>query len=161
MDLVDRMLAASWRVQRVAAMESALVELEMLEQQAKIDQEFDIIDGPTRQVLAFLGTTDKNAGAALLTRYAAAAGRAFARAYRILRDLQGDRFDRKPAAASPQPTAPEPLNSSSPQPTPEAPAATPEATLPRTIVFRRRQPEILVLPSEPENVRAAVSLAAG
>ena len=161
MDLVDRMLAASWREQRVAAMESALVELEILEQRAQIAEDFDVIDGPTRHVLAFLGTTDKNAGAALLTRYAAAAGRAFARAYRILRDLQGDRFDRKPAAAPPQPAPKvEAPAANSPASNPES-VASPQATFPRTIVFQRRRPEILTLQTEPEIALAAGGAASG
>jgi len=98
LDLVQKMIAATWRERRVEKMEAALFELEMARQQEDVDDEFEGVTPPVRQVLTLFGTTDATAAANLLMRYGAAARRAFATAYRILRDLQGDRFGRVPRA---------------------------------------------------------------
>ena len=98
LDLVHKMIAATWREKRVTAMETSLLELEMLRQQPDVDDEYERITAAARQTLALFGD-DTRAAAALLLRYGATARRAFASALRILRELQGDRFNRPSLAA--------------------------------------------------------------
>src|SRR5699024_9725725 len=57
-DVVQKMICASWREKRVLPMESAALEVEMARQTGAIDTEFTAIGGPGRQVLALFGTTD-------------------------------------------------------------------------------------------------------
>ena len=102
MDVVEGLFAASWREQRIAKMEAALMELEIANQREDIEEDYDEMNEETRQTLAFLGTANKKLGSALLMRYAGAARRAYAGAFRILRDLQGDRFNRQPAVPAQQ-----------------------------------------------------------
>jgi hypothetical protein len=71
-------------------------------QRPDIAEEFAEINPEARQVLTLFGTSDATAAANLLLRYAAAVRRAYTSAYRILKDVQGDRFNRKPAGLSPE-----------------------------------------------------------
>jgi hypothetical protein len=54
-------------------------------------------------LLALLGTEDTKFAANLLLRYSAANRRTFTAAFRTLKELQGDRFNRPPAIQGPQP----------------------------------------------------------
>ena len=78
-------------------MEASMLELEMDVQNPKISREFEMIGGETRQTLALLSTTDTREAWNLLSRYQAAARRSYNSAFKALRDLQGDRFNRQPA----------------------------------------------------------------
>ena len=149
MDLVERLFAASWREQRIARMEAALMELEIENQREDIEEDYDEMDEETRQTLAFLGTANQRLGSALLMRYAGAARRAYASAYRILRDLQGDRFNRPPAKPVEQ-------NRHRQEAEPPCPPAKPiernhDQQEPDTTV----EPGNFELPSEPGNVHRA------
>jgi hypothetical protein len=154
-DVVHRMIAAAWREKRISAMECSLFEVEMFRKTEEVDKEWSMIDGCARQTLALLGTDDMRAAATLLLRYGATARRAFAAAFRTLQELQGDRFNRQPAAMPPvfAPEPPEPEPETTASLTPEAPA--PADCAPKVIVFQRRTPEITKLPNEPEKVMAA------
>jgi hypothetical protein len=94
LDLIEKMIAASWRERRILAMESALFEIEMDRQSEAVEQEWEEITPAARQVLVLFGTTSATATANLLLRYKAAARREYASAMRLLRDLQGPRFNR-------------------------------------------------------------------
>jgi hypothetical protein len=158
--LVNRLIAASWREKRMDAMEASLLELEMDRQRPDIEQEFETIDGYTRQTLALLGTTDRREAANLLLRYQAAARRSFLTAFKLLRELQGDRFNRQPAAC-PRPV--EPPAGDPPGSAPAAPSAgpAPASASAKVILFRRRAIETAKLQTEPERVLAAGQVAAG
>jgi hypothetical protein len=94
LDLVHKMIAATWREKRVTAMETSLFELEMIRQQPDVDDEYQEITAAARQTLALFGTDDTKAAAALLYRYGSTVRRAYASAFRVLREIQGDRFNR-------------------------------------------------------------------
>ena len=152
MDLVERLFAASWREQRIAKMEAALMELEIENQREDIEEDYDEMDEETRQTLAFLGTANQRLGSALLMRYAGAARRAYASAYRILRDLQGDRFNRPPARTVEQNRNREETES------PSAPAKTLERNHDHPELETTLEPGNFELPSEPGNAHSAQSL---
>jgi hypothetical protein len=95
LDLVHKLIAATWREKRITGMETALFELEMLRQKEEIEEEYLEISPSARQALALFGTDDTKAAAALLFRYASTARRAYAGALKALKELQGDRFNRR------------------------------------------------------------------
>jgi hypothetical protein len=180
-DLVHKMIAASWREKRIASMESAVFELEMDRQRSDIEEEFDFVSPQAREALALFGTSDTVAAANLLLRYGSAVRRSYASAYRILKDLQGDRFNRNPAIITPEISGTNPSEagdhtsdvSSAPPPQPSVTAdpganeAIATATS-RIVVVRRRteaqtspvnDSENTKLRNEPKTTEAAIASA--
>src|SRR4029453_8683021 len=90
-DLVDRLIAASWRDKRMDSMEASLFEIIMEEQEEDVRDRFEDLDETTRQTLSLLGTTDISRALNLLLRYQAGARRSYSAALRALKELQGDR----------------------------------------------------------------------
>jgi hypothetical protein len=150
-DLVRKLIAASWREKRMDVMEASMIELEMDKQRPKISREFEFMGDQTRQTLALLGTQDIREAWNLLSRYQAAARRSYNSAFKALRELQGDRFNRQPAAAPPVNLAKEVLelaaetrnSQTNPRPAAVIRFAQPAA------FFRRRDPENVEIPNEP------------
>ena len=97
-DLVDQMIAASWRLARISAIECSLTEIEMDLQTETHAKVFEYLDAHARQTVSLFANPDKEATCRMLQRYQAAASRAYARAFRMLKELQGDRFGRLPLA---------------------------------------------------------------
>jgi hypothetical protein len=157
-DLVRKLIAASWREKRMDAMEAQMLEMEMDKQRPKISREFEFISGETRQTLALLGTQDIREAWNLLSRYQAAARRSYNSAFKALRELQGDRFNRRPAAA-PLVNPPKIDNPHEQIEAAVESAAQPEPSLSRTLSpvarFRRCELENTKLQSEPEIAVAA------
>ena len=54
-DLVNQMIAASWRLARISAIECSLTEIEMDVQSEKHDREFSYLDAHARQTLSMFG----------------------------------------------------------------------------------------------------------
>jgi hypothetical protein len=145
-DLVRKLIAASWREKRMDMMEASMLELEMDLQAPKISREFEMIGGETRQTLALLRAGDMREAWNLLSRYQAAARRSYNSAFKALRELQGDRFNRQPAVApvdqeraGDEPPAHEIQNC---QTNPSEP--------PTSVLFRRWEAENQKLPNEPK-----------
>ena len=159
-DLVNQMIAASWRLARISAMECSLVEIEMDRQRATHDQEFSFLDSHARMTLSFFGNVDQAEAGAMLQRYQSAARRAYATALRMLKELQGDRFGRQPAIApSPQD---KPVGRQSPQQSPQHGPHRPgaENAQPRLIAFTRHPVQIVELQNEPEPSPVKIALCA-
>jgi hypothetical protein len=172
LDLVFKMIAATWREKRITAMESSLLELEMLRQKPDVDDEYSEISAPARLTLALMGTDDTRTAAALLFRYGSTARRAYTAAFRALRELQGDRFNR-PSQSAPVPYLLRRMSAAQPPaqvPPPAAvsqPAAIPirpqNLGLAAFIVLRRRFAirKNTELPNEPKPVLPAAAHLAG
>jgi hypothetical protein len=138
-DLVNQLIAASWRLARISAMESAIFELEMWRQEAKHAKTFNYLDSHTRHVLTFLNMDNEEDAMRKLHRYQTSARRAYNAAFKQLQALQGDRFDRQPSSL------PEPILES-PQTEPQAAPETRDQE-PKVIAFTPRN---MKLQSEPE-----------
>ncbi len=139
-DLVNQLIAASWRLARISAMESAIFEVEMWRQEKTHAKTFDYLDSHTRHVLTFLNMDNEEDAMRKLLRYQGAARRAYNAAFKQLQVLQGDRFDRQPKSL------PEPILESpetEPQPEQKQPAAEP-----KVVAFTPRNTK---LQSEPEH----------
>jgi hypothetical protein len=165
LDLVHKMIAATWREKRVTAMETALFELEILRQQPDVDDQYLEISPAARQCLALFGSDDTKSAAALLHRYGSTARRAYTSAFRALRELQGDRFLRPslPVRALP-PHIPAPhYDGPDPRTLPGngiVPPPLPNAALANFIVLRRRSERLvrsknMKLQNEPGRAMAA------
>ena len=61
-DLVFQLIAASWRLARISAMESAIIELEMWRQEETHAETFDYLNSHTRHVLTFLNMNNEEDG---------------------------------------------------------------------------------------------------
>jgi hypothetical protein len=139
-DLVNQLVAASWRLARISAMESAIFELEMWRQEKTHAKTFNYLDSHTRHVLTFLNMDNEEDAMRKLLRYQTAARRAYNAAFKQLQVLQGDRFDRQPSSL------PEPILESpetDPQPEQEKPTSEP-----KVIAFT---PHHTKLQNEPEH----------
>ena len=96
-DLVEEMVVARWRIQRLWTIETALIDREMRRRQP--DQS-DAADPGIHLAVAFRALADESNSLALISRYESRLHRIHQRAYRTLREL---RQDRQPS------TAPEPV----------------------------------------------------
>jgi hypothetical protein len=128
-------------------------------QSEKHDRVFSYLDAHARQTLSMFGNVDKETALRMLQRYQSAAGRAYSRAFRMLKELQGDRFGRMPAT---QPVSPEQnrdrQEAETPRPTHDRQGVEPlTAYAPKVIVFKRHNPENTKLQSEPEPLRMAAA----
>jgi len=91
-DLVEQLVAARWRMERVWRIETALLDLEIAEQQDAVDQKFERIDDVARTALAFRSLCDNSRALDLLSRYESQFRRAGERALDSLLRLQDQRL---------------------------------------------------------------------
>jgi hypothetical protein len=87
-DLVDQLIAARWRLERIRNIEASLLDLELVRQQDEIEQEFETIDADVRMAIAFDSVARKSGTLALLNRYEARLERTYSRALESLRTLR-------------------------------------------------------------------------
>jgi hypothetical protein len=123
MDLVDRMVHASWNLRRAWTMENETLNLEMFRMKASLDTEFAEIPERTRTAFA-LEEVAKKPTFALLQRYAARQSNEYQRSLKTLLDLRkyvplappGPRVPDEPNQPEPPanelPTAPSPTGHS-------------------------------------------------
>jgi hypothetical protein len=91
MDLIDDMISARWRLQRIWTMQTASLDLQMDRQEEEIKKTFNRIDPATYTTVAFttLANTDKALG--LLLRLETTLNRMYNRALKTLQELQKQR----------------------------------------------------------------------
>lgn len=170
-DLVHKLVAATWRERRVTAMETALFEVEMVNQQSAVAAKYLELSPEAHQTLILFGNGDTRAVAVLLFRYGSAARRTYAAAMKTLRDLQGDRFNRQPESAPVQapasgPIPLQPARQARPGQTPP-PHAQPAARASALIILRRHRERLTAdrhnakLQNEPKRAAAAGAYGAG
>jgi hypothetical protein len=87
-DLVDQFIAARWRLERLWSIETSLFDLEMSDQKAQIQKDFEAIDDDTRLAIAFRSLADGSRTLSLLNRYEARLQRACSSALESLRTLR-------------------------------------------------------------------------
>jgi hypothetical protein len=153
-NLVKQLIAASWRLARISSWECSLFEIQMDRQRDELATEFSYLDGHARQVLALLDLADKTSALTLLQRYQSAARRTYASAFRTLKELQGDRFNRPPATNPEEAVASSQAIETEPRPEALAQGSGGSFSVPtetdRIVHFLRRELEIMKIPNEPE-----------
>ncbi len=84
LDLAEQLVAARWRLGRVWAMETTLLDLETRRREPDIKKEFQVCDSDTRTALAFQSLCDRSQTLSILSRYEARYRRASERALKTL-----------------------------------------------------------------------------
>jgi hypothetical protein len=157
---VQHMVSAIWRLRRIEAYETAIMDLEVDEQRANIDEIFDRIDDTAREAIAFRHLVDHSHTIDRITRYRTQARRAFTTALKTLQFLQGSRFNTTPLdPEDPGSFAPNLLhqpntNETEPEPTPIS-GVEPLPSAPRVVAFQRRTVIDNGKPNEPRPLAAA------
>jgi hypothetical protein len=140
------MIAATWRLARISAIETSFAELQMLRQKSHLERQFEFIDAHTRQTLALFEDMDRATLTLNLQRYQATAGRAYSRALRLLKELQGDRFGRRPDTPPVAPTQTEaPVQAPSQTGEAPEPSAAPEHAAPEPAPASSWAPKVIIL----------------
>jgi len=70
-DLVDQLVVARWRLERIWMIETGLLDLEMTKQREEVEKNFEAIDEEIRTALAFRSLCDDSHTLSLLNRYEA------------------------------------------------------------------------------------------
>jgi hypothetical protein len=133
--LVNEMVAARWRMQRLRLIETALLDSEMQRQELP---ESETTDDPAFQLaFAFRRLVDESRAISLASRYESRLHRIHERSHRTLRELQQSRNPSVSAGApEPAPIPPEPEHDkkSRNEPTPPAPTSATKDHQPISIV---------------------------
>jgi hypothetical protein len=93
--LVEQLVAARWRMERVWAIETSLLDLEMTEQRDAVDQKYEAIDEVARTALAFRALCDNSRALDLLSRYESQFRRAGERILDSLLRLRDQQLENK------------------------------------------------------------------
>jgi hypothetical protein len=86
--LVEQLVASRWRIERIWALETALLDLEMLEQEDAVKRKYEAIEDVARTALAFRALCDGSRSLEMLSRYEARHRRASDRILNSLLRLQ-------------------------------------------------------------------------
>jgi len=123
-NLVDEMFAAAWRLRRATTIETALIDLEVINEEPKVKEKFDTFDGGILLASAFRSLADESRSLALILRYEARLRRIHKQYYDMLLQVRQGRQS--------EPAPPEPLPPPAPTPdcTPQSDA--PEVCAPPT-----------------------------
>ena len=95
LDLVNDIVAARWRLNRVLALETATLDIEMDRQRARIEEQYSRIDEPVRCAMAFSALADSGRSLSILSRHEARLQRTMARATAELLRMQAERREQE------------------------------------------------------------------
>jgi hypothetical protein len=101
-DLVDQLVAARWRLNRVIALQNALMDIQMSRQQPEIDEEFESCGGGIRAAIAYQHLCDDSSGLESLHRHEARLSAEFRRTFKLLAaEFKTQKFHHEPSDAKP------------------------------------------------------------
>ena len=106
-DLVNEMVAARWRINRIRTIETVIMDCEMVRKKAEIEKQYIEPDSGIHMGMAFRTLAEESRSLSLCNRYESRFSRMFDRAYRTLRELQKQAAEPRKQEAEPEP--PEPL----------------------------------------------------
>ena len=102
-DLVDQLVAARWRHNRVLALQTALMDHQITRQEPEIREEYDVCDGETRAAIAYQHLCDDSRGLESLHRHEARLSAELRRTLKLLdAQLKNQKFHYEPSPADPQ-----------------------------------------------------------
>jgi hypothetical protein len=116
MALVNEMVAASWRMQRLRMIETALLDSEMERELPETEIQVTPEDPGYQIAFAFRRIVDESRAISLASRYESRLHRIHERSHRTLRELQQSRIQQTAEPLSPAPAQPE-----TPVPSPDGP----------------------------------------
>ena len=104
-DLVDEMVAARWRIERIRTIETVIQDCEMIRKKSEIEKTFLQPDSGVHLAMAFRALAEESSCMALVSRYETRLSRMYDRAYRTLRELQ-QKAEPKKQKSEPKPPEP-------------------------------------------------------
>jgi hypothetical protein len=111
-DLVDEMVAARWRIQRIRTIETVIQDCEMIRKKPEIEKTFLQPDSGVHLAMAFRTLAEESSCMALVSRYETRLSRMYDRAYRTLLQLQRQAAEPKKQKTEPEPPEPPKPNGS-------------------------------------------------
>jgi hypothetical protein len=137
--LVDEMVAASWRINRIRTIETVILDCEMIRKKPEIEKEYLQPDSHVHMAMALRTLAEESSCMALISRYESRLSRMHDRAYRTLLKLQQLAAEPKKQQTDPKPPEPPKPNGGiqiamAPEPTqPSGPEAKNDETNPSTV----------------------------
>src|SRR3977135_1544521 len=116
MELIDDLVAARWRMQRIRLMQAAALDLEMDRQADEIETSFVNIDEPTRSTLAFTKLANTEKSLELFHRYETTYTRQYNRTLKLLESKLETKLRNDPNEAGLHPADPQSNEPTEPQP---------------------------------------------
>src|SRR5258708_97161 len=104
-DLVDEMVAARWRINRIRTIGTVILDCEMVRKKPEIEKTFLQPDSGVHMAMAFRTLAEESNCLALVSRYETRLSRMYDRAYSTLRQLQQQAAE--PKKQQPEPNPPE------------------------------------------------------
>ena len=141
-DLVDEMVAARWRINRIRTIGTVILDCEMVRKKPEIEKTFLQPDSGVHMAMAFRTLAEESNCLALVSRYETRLSRMYDRAYSTLRQLQQQAAEPKKQQAEPEPPEPRKPNGGiqiavAPVPTPPSgPEVKNDETNPSTVARR-------------------------
>ncbi len=111
-DLVDEMVAARWRIERIRTIETVIQDCEMIRKKSEIEKTFLQPDSGVHLAMAFRTLAEESSCMALISRYETRLSRMYDRAYRALRQLQQQAAEPRKQKSEPKPPEPPKPNGS-------------------------------------------------
>ena len=110
-DLVNEMVAARWRINRIRTIETVIMDCEMVRKKAEVEKTFLQPDSGIHMGMAFRTLAEESRSLDLCNRYESRFSRMYERAYRTLRELQ-QKAEPKKQKSEPEPPEPPKPNGS-------------------------------------------------
>src|SRR6266404_276090 len=104
-DLVNEMVAARWRINRIRTIETVIMDCEMVRKKAEVEKTFLQPDSGIHMGMAFRTLAEESRSLSLCNRYESRFARMYDRAYRTLRELQ-QKAEPKKQKSEPEPPEP-------------------------------------------------------
>jgi len=157
-DLVDQLVATRWRLNRVIALEAALMDIQMARQQPEIDEEFKSCGGDIRAAIAYQHLCDDSRGLESLHRQEARLSAGLHRTFKLLAaEMKTQKFNHEPnAAEAPRPDEDRPAPEAPPSSIHHPPSTTKEPAPSTT--SDNHPPSTASLPTSSENDRPPLLL---
>src|SRR6266446_2371031 len=105
-DLVDEMVVARWRINRIRTIDTVILDCEMVRKKPEIEKQYVQPDSGIHMAMAFRTLAEDSRCTSLISRYESRLSRMYDRAYRTLLQLQ--RQSAEPKQQEPEPEPPEP-----------------------------------------------------
>src|SRR5437016_3663839 len=105
-DLVNEMVAARWRINRIRTIETVIMDCEMVRKKAEVEKTFLQPDSGIHMGMAFRTLAEESRSLSLCNRYESRFSRMYERAYRTLRELQQKAAEPKKQKSEPKPPEP-------------------------------------------------------
>ncbi len=110
-DLVDEMVVARWRINRIRTIDTVILDCEMVRKKPEIEKQYVQPDSGIHMAMAFRTLAEDSRCTSLISRYESRLSRMYDRTYRTLRELQQKAEPKKQKSEPQPPESPKPNGS--------------------------------------------------